>query len=303
MSKLEANLVLLSVTFFWGIQYIFLGNIPDDISTFAFMALTNGIGFVILAVVFFDELRKLTRKIIKNGLLLAVLLFGANLLITAGSRSLDASTASFFAAANIVFVPVFMLFFGKKASAHNLVGIVIVLLGLLFATGARLDGIGYGVLVIAVADVLSAAYIVVLGQVIGSINPILTSLCQMFFGTLFGLAGWLIAQPETLFSLPSDIQFWSSVLVIAVFVRGFTTVMQVYAQRYVSALNASLLFSFEIVFTLLSSLFLPLMIGSEPETITPYKLVGCVLILLGVLTSDGSVLQWRKKEAAHEQAE
>lgn len=303
MSKLEANLVLLSVTFFWGIQYIFLGNIPDDISTFAFMALTNGIGFVILAVVFFDELRKLTRKIIKNGLLLAVLLFGANLLITAGSRSLDASTASFFAAANIVFVPVFMLFFGKKVSAHNLVGIVIVLLGLLFATGARLDGIGYGVLVIAVADVLSAAYIVVLGQVIGSINPILTSLCQMFFGTLFGLAGWLIAQPETLFSLPSDIQFWSSVLVIAVFVRGFTTVMQVYAQRYVSALNASLLFSFEIVFTLLSSLFLPLMIGSEPETITPYKLVGCVLILLGVLTSDGTVLQWRKKEAAHEQAE
>ena len=303
MSKLEANLVLLSVTFFWGIQYIFLGNIPDDISTFAFMALTNGIGFFILAVVFFDELRKLTRKIIKNGLLLAVLLFGANLLITAGSRSLDASTASFFAAANIVFVPVFMLLFGKKASAHNLVGIVIVLLGLLFATGARLDGIGYGVLVIAVADVLSAAYIVVLGQVIGSINPILTSLCQMFFGTLFGLAGWLIAQPETLFSLPSDIQFWSSVLVIAVFVRGFTTVMQVYAQRYVSALNASLLFSFEIVFTLLSSLFLPLMIGSEPETITPYKLVGCVLILLGVLTSDGSVLQWRKKEAAHEQAE
>lgn len=303
MSKLEANLALLSVTFFWGIQYIFFGNIPDDISTFAFMALTNGIGFVILAAVFFDELRKLTRKIIKNGLLLAVLLFGANLLITAGSRSLDASTASFFAAANIVFVPVFMLFFGKKVSAHNLVGIVIVLLGLLFATGARFDGMGYGVLVIAMADVLSAAYIVVLGQVIGSINPILTSLCQMFFGTLFGLAGWLIAQPETLFSLPSDIQFWSSVLVIAVFVRGFTTVMQVYAQRYVSALNASLLFSFEIVFTLLSSLFLPLMIGSEPETITPYKLVGCVLILLGVLTSDGTVLQWRKKEAAHEQAE
>lgn len=303
MSKLEANLVLLSVTFFWGIQYVFLGNIPDDISTFAFMALTNGIGFVILTAVFTGELRKLTRKIVKNGLLLAVLLFGANLLITVGSRSLDASTASFFAAANIVFVPVFMLFFGKRASAHNVAGVVIVLLGLLFATGAHFDGMGYGVLVIAAADVLSAAYIVVLGQIIGSVNPILTSLCQMFFGTLFGLAGWLAAQPETLFSLPRDISFWSSVLVIAVFVRGFTTVMQVYAQRYVSALNASLLFSFEIVFTLLSSLFLPLMLGSEPEVITPYKLVGCALILLGVLTSDGTVLQWRKKEAAHGQTE
>lgn len=300
MSKLEANLTLLSVTFFWGVQYIFLGNIPDDISTFAFLALTNGIGFLILTAVFFDELRKLTRKIVRNGLLLAMLLFGTNMLITAGSRSLDASTASFFAAANIVFVPIFMRFFGKKASVSNLVGVAIVLLGLLLATGARLDGMGNGVLIIAAADVLSAAYIVVLGQIIGSVNPILTSLCQMFFGTLFGLAGWLIFQPETLLSLPHDMRFWSSVLVIAVFVRGFTTVMQVYAQRYVSALNASLLFSFEIVFTLLTSMFLPAMLGSEPETITPFKLAGCVLILLGVLTSDGAILQWRKKEAAHE---
>lgn len=303
MSKFEANLVLLSVTFFWGIQYVFLGSIPDDISTFAFLALTNGIGFVILAAVFFHELQKLTRKIVKHGLLLAVLIFGANALIVIGSRTLDASTTSFFSAANIVFVPVFMRFFGKKATAYNLAGIAIVLLGLLFVTGARLDGIGYGVLAIAAADVMSAAYIVVLGQIIGSVNPILTSLCQMLFGTLFGLAGWLIAQPETLLNLPRDIQFWSSVLVIAVFVRGFTTIMQVYAQRYVSALNASLIFSLEIVFTLITSLFLPIMIGSEPETITPYKLAGCILILLGVLTSDGTVLHRWKKEAAHAQGD
>lgn len=300
MSKLEANLVLLSVAFFWGIQYVFLGNIPDDISTFAFLALTNGIGFVILAAVFASEMRKLTRKIVKNGLLLAALLFGANALLTAGSRLLDASSVSFFAAANIVFVPFFMRFFGKKATLHNWLGVAIVLLGLLFATGARLDGMGPGVLVVAASDVLSAAYIVVLGQIIGNVNPILTSLCQMFFGTLFGLAGWLIAQPETLLTLPRDLQFWSSVLVIAVFVRGFTTIMQVYAQRYVSPLGASLIFSLEIVFTLLTSLFLPVMLGDEPETLTFYKVAGCALILLGVLTSDGVVLRRKKEVQPHE---
>ncbi len=295
MSKLEANLVLLSVTFFWGIQYIFMGNIPDDISTFAFLTLTNGIGFVILAVVFADEVRKLTRKIVKSGVLLAVLLFGANTLLTIGSRVMDASSVSFFAAANIVFVPIFMRFLGKKISLNNWAGILIVLIGLLLATGAQLNGMGEGVLVVVVADVFSAAYIVVLGQVIGNVNPILTSICQMFFGTLLGLAGWVFVQPETLMTLPRDLRFWSSVLVIAVFVRGFTTIMQVYAQRYVSALAASLIFSLEIVFTLMTSLFLPLMLGGEAETLTAYKVIGCMLILLGVLTSDGTLLH-RKKE-------
>lgn len=294
MSKLEANLVLLSITFFWGIQYVFLKNIPEDISTFAFLALTNGIGFLIIAAFFAHELVKLTRKVVKDGLLLAVLLFGMNTMLTIGSRTLEASTTSFFTAAYIVFVPLVMLCFGKRSSANNWAGIVIVLVGLLLATGARFDGLGSGILFVGAADILFAVYIVVLGQIIGTVNPILISICQMFFGTLFGMAGWLVSQPETLLLLPRDMQFWSSVLVIAVFVRGFTTVMQIYAQRYVSALNASLIFSLEVVFTLLTSLFLPAMLGGQTETLTPHKIAGCALILLGVLLSDGALLCGKK---------
>lgn len=300
MNKLEANLVLLSITFFWGTQYVFLKNIPAEISTFAFLTLTNGIGFLLVAALFFRELRKLTRKLVKSSMLLAVLLFGMNTLLTIGSRALEPSVTSFFSACYIVFIPVVLFFFKKKVSRRNLAGIGCALLGLLFATGPALsNGFDLGVLLVIGACILYATYIVVLEQVVGDASPVLLSMGQMFFGTLFALTGWALTQHETMLNLPTDGSFWISVLVIALFVRGFTTIMQIYAQRYVSAINASLIYSIEIVFTLLTSLFLPAMIGGEVETLSVPKVAGCALIICGVLISDGTLrLKRHEKEAA-----
>lgn len=297
MNKLEANLVLVSITFFWGIQYVFLKNIPDDISTFAFLTLTNGIGFILVALMFFRDLRKLTRKIVKGSLLLAVLLFGMNAMLTIGSRQLEASVSSFLAASYIIFIPIVLLFFKSKVTRQNICGIICALIGLLLATGATLSaGITPGVLLVIGADIFFAVYIVVLEKVVGDASPVLLAMGQMFFGTLFSLVGWAITQPQTMQSLPTDTAFWVSVLVIALFVRGFTTIMQVYAQRYVSAISASLIFSTEIIFTLVTSLFLPAMIGGQVERLTLPKIVGCALIVCGVLISDGT-FRLPKKEA------
>ena len=53
MNKLEANISLLAITFFAAIQYVFLANIPADVSSFAFLAITNLIGFLFAAVFLF----------------------------------------------------------------------------------------------------------------------------------------------------------------------------------------------------------------------------------------------------------
>ena len=236
MNKLEACFVLLSVTFFWGIQYMFLGNIPDGISTFAFLAMTNAIGFLLVASVFLKEFMRVTRKLVWKSFLTAVLLFGFNVLLTMGSRSLETSTASFLAAAYIIFIPAVMVVFRKKVYRRNAAGVLMALIGIFLATGigsgngagtGRLTGIPIGILYLIGADIFFAVYIVVLEELAGGLSPVLLSMGQMFFGSLFGLAGWLVVQPETIVHLPMDPQFWASVLVIAVFIRGFTTVMQV----------------------------------------------------------------------------
>lgn len=289
MNKLEANLVLLSVTFFWGVQYIFLKNVPEEVSSFAFLAVTNGIGFVLVLAAFFGELLKITWKLVLKSLILAVLLFCFNIFLTMGSKLEEASTTSFLAAAYIVFIPVIMRALGKPISKSSLLGLSAVLLGIFLAAGVSFRGQGAGWVLLIAADVFFAVYMVAVEQMAGDCNPVLLSIGQMFFGMLFGLAGWLAGSPETFLKLPADKNFWSSVLVIAVFIRGFTTVMQVYAQRYVTALNASLIFSLEIVFTLCTSLFLPAMIGGKTEEMTWMKAAGCLCIIAGVLVSGGAL--------------
>lgn len=114
MNKKEANITLLTITFFWGIQYMFIKNVPDSVSTFAFLTVTNGIGFIILAELFYNEFSKITFKLIKRSALQASLLFGFNVFLVIGSKALESSTTSFCTAVYIIFVPVVMLFFKKK---------------------------------------------------------------------------------------------------------------------------------------------------------------------------------------------
>ena len=56
MSRLEANISLLIITFLGSVQYIFLAGVPESVSHFAFLCITNLVGFLITLAFFFGEL-------------------------------------------------------------------------------------------------------------------------------------------------------------------------------------------------------------------------------------------------------
>ena len=66
-------------------------------------------------------------------------------------------------------------------------------------------------------------------------------------------------------------------------------IVQIYAQRYVGAIQVSLIFSTEIIFTLLLSPLLSILLGSQPEQIDLAKVLGCLVIVSGILVADGTV--------------
>ena len=86
MNKLEANVSLFVITFFAAIQYVFLKNIPSSVSHFAYLFITNLIGFILIFIVFFGELFRLDRKQIGQSFLLSLELFGYNIFMLMGSR-------------------------------------------------------------------------------------------------------------------------------------------------------------------------------------------------------------------------
>ena len=48
MNRLEANISLILITFYAAVQYPFLTGVPESVSQFAFLCLTNLVGFVIM---------------------------------------------------------------------------------------------------------------------------------------------------------------------------------------------------------------------------------------------------------------
>ena len=63
------TLGLLLITVWSALQYIFLQNVPDTVSTFSFMFITNLVGFAVLVTAQFRKLKQLNKKILLKGLI------------------------------------------------------------------------------------------------------------------------------------------------------------------------------------------------------------------------------------------
>ena len=113
----------------------------------------------------------------------------------------------------------------------------------------------------------------------------------------------MVLKKQTM-SFPQSPAFWGSVIFISFFIRSLYSVVQIYAQRYVTALNTSLIFSTEIIMTMaatpvLNKLFeLPAAEGN----VTVHRIIGAVIMVVGILASDSSVTDglFAKRRAVHE---
>jgi drug/metabolite transporter (DMT)-like permease len=301
---LEAKISLVAITFFAGIQYVFLSNVQSSVSCFAFLSVTSLIGFLITFAAFFSELFRISKRQILQSALLAVQMFLFNVFLLLGSSGMDPAVTSFVLAGFLVFIPVIYIFMKKKVSKSNLIGTAVVLLGLVLALEAdpaRFDDAR--ILFLLAAAFCFALNIVTVEQFCDKSNPSILAMGRMFFGFIFAFICWTVENliMKQGFTLPVSASFWSSVMFISIFIGGFYCVVQIYAQRYVNAMETALIFSAETVVTLLMAPLLAALVGSVSEPLTPLKLAGCTVIVTGVLIADGSVFArpWLSKEAFH----
>lgn len=306
MNKLEANVSLFIITFFAAIQYPFLAGVPDSVSHFSFLCITNLIGFLLTLALFFSELFRIDKKQVIQSLYLAGLLFGFNIFLLLGSSGIGATVSACVLSGYFVFIPVLgLILFKQKPDRNSLIAITIVLLGLFFMMNA--DGrslLNIHILYLVIADIFFALYIMAAGKFTTGSNPSILAMGQMLFTFLISLLFWtgeslVTAQPMT---LPAEPAFWGSVVFVSLFIRGLYGIVQIYAQRYSSPLNTSLIFSTEILITMIMSPVLSALFGTAPESITVYKAIGAVLMVIGILVADSTVTDSIKRRFLHEKA-
>ena len=293
MSRLEANISLLIITFFGSLQYIFLAYVPSSVSHFAFLSVTNFVGFGISLAFFFSELFRLDRHQILQSAILASELVIFNFLMLRGASEMSSTVTAAVLSSYFVFVAAFSAVITKKLpDAGTTAGVLAVLAGLFLMTDADAGGLmNAGVFYLLLADVVLAVYVMTIGSYASSSNPAILAMGQMFFGFIFSMFFWTweVFFSDGSFVLPSDKFFWSSVIYISFFMRGLYTIIQIYAQRYVSPLNTSLIFSTEIIMTMSASPLMSRLFRTTPENITAMKVTGSVLILSGLLITEPTV--------------
>ena len=286
---------LIFITFLTAIQYIFLQNVPEDVPTFAFVCITNVIGLVLLSIVRIKKVSKISKKTLLKGIIFALELTGMNFFVLLGSRSLDAVVISSVCSLYFLFVTPMLLASGHKVSFFSLVASVIAVIALLLMFGADTDTLfaSESVIYLIIADIFFAAYVVSVSIFGKDEDTVQLSASQMMFSAVFALIGWGVecAVAGKSFSLPGDTKFWISALFIGIFIRALYSLIQIAAQKKVSALKASLIFAAEILITLITEPFMCWIFGMEYKPVTVFQVIGGFLFILSSLMIDDNFMK------------
>ncbi|MBB5225438.1 DMT family transporter [Treponema ruminis] len=293
MNKLEASVSLFIITFFCSIQYAFIAGVPESVSQFAYLTVTNAIGFIIMLLFFFGELFRIDKKQVFQSFILSLELVAFNVFLVLGSSKVGATVCSCLLSAYFAFVPPLgLILFREKPDWRTFPGIFLVLIGLFLMMDADFKGLlNMGTLYLILADIAFALYILSMGRYSSTSNPSIIAMGQVFFSLLISLGCWIVQVLffGKTFALPTEPSFWVCAIYISFFIRGIYTIVQLYAMRYVSALETSLIFSTEIIMTMFMSPVLALVFSTKAEEITIGHIIAAGFMIAGVLAADSSV--------------
>lgn len=298
MNKLEANLSMFLITFISALQNIFLVWVADSVSYFAFLCITNLLGFIVPFVFFFSELFRLDFKQIKQSIVLSVELMIFNIFLMLGVSEVGATMTNAILSTDFVFISfISFLLYKQIPDKATVVGIIIVLFGVIIMSDADFSELfNLYALYIAIANIAFSFFIVSTGVYAASSNPSIIAMGQMFFCFLFSLILWSFeaAFLGVDFSLPSDPAFWGSVIYVSFFINGLYGVVQVYVQRYISPLSTAMILSTETVMLMAISPVLTAFLGTPPEIITVTKVIGAFVMILGIMLTEPAFVSFLK---------
>ena len=286
MSKTISLLSALLCTFIWGTTFVAQDTGMDDIGPFTFNAVRFFVGFVaILPLVFLFELKKLKEELklnikyffrlsffIGSSLFLASALQQVSLLYT------DVANAAFFTIFYVPMVPIIIFLF-KKDSIHWSVwpSVVLCLIGGYLLTNFHDATVRLGDSLVLLGALFWSTHIIFVGIMIAKFNiPLTIGAIQTFLVAFFSFIVGIIYEEFVFENIYKEID---SILYAGVLSGGLAFVLQIYAQKNITPAPAAIIFSLEGVFATVSAWFL------LNQILDINNLVGCFLILIGVLLS------------------
>jgi drug/metabolite transporter (DMT)-like permease len=275
--------MLLVVAVVWGSTFVTQRVAAGHIGPFLYNGLRFMLGAVTVLPLLGGRWRTTTRFEWTGGALAGALLVGAAALQQAGLKFTTASQAAFITGLYVVLVPLFLAL-GWRQRPHRSVWIASLLatagLFLLSVQGALALAPGDGLELAGAA--LWALHVILIGQLAGRSDALRLAWVQYL---VCGVVSLLLGLALETNSLPGLRQAWWAVVYGGVLSVGLGFTLQVFGQRVAPPSDAALILSMETVF---AALFGWLLLG---EMLTARQLLGCVLMLTGMLVAQMPALR------------
>lgn len=250
---------------------------------FTFVFIRFLVTLLVFTAFFYKKIIKFRYDEIKYGIYLGLFLFIGFLTQTTGMKYTTASSSAFITGTNIVLLPFAQILLIKtKPKFENILGIIIVVIGLYFLTNLESDKINTGDLLTVFCAASFAFYIVLLDKFSSKVDTYALIYGQFITTAALSLLASLFLE-EPLFG---KIEFvLNNVLIISlIFNALFNTFLGLFLstryQKYTTPVRAGLIYNMEQIFAVIFAYI----ILSEKMTI--FQIGGALIMIVGILTSE-----------------
>ena len=274
-----ALLALIAVTAIWGVTFVQVKDAVEIYPLFAFLAVRYAIATGALALVGGGRVRTLGRSGLAAGGVLGLLLGLGIGLQTAGLERTTVSSTGFITGLYVVLTPLFgLVLFRSRVGLEVWLGVTLAVVGLAMLSGVHIGSPGGNLLVLASTSA-QALQILMVERYAPRYDAMALTLVQMA-ACLVGFLVIALALGEL--EVPRGWTVWGALFVTGVFASALGYLIQVWAQRRLSAARIALVFSLETVFAGLFGYWL------SGDRLGWLGWGGCAVILAGIVVAEPS---------------
>jgi drug/metabolite transporter (DMT)-like permease len=287
-----AELMLASVTLFWGATFPIVKDAISEMPVMAFLWVRFAMASILLAAMAGRKgFATLDRRGWRLGILLGTLLFASYAFQTFGLERTSSANAGFLTGLGVVWVPLMAGPLLKKPAAFgSKIGVALALVGLFLLTWHTPWTINFGDLLVVICSVFVALHILGLDAFTKGYDGRALTFVQIATMAVLGCVGSLIFEPT---SWP---QVWTDSLIFAFIITSvFATAYAFWAmttfQNRTTPTRAALIYTLEPVFAAIFSIWL------AGDRLTAIGWSGGALIVAGMIFAEIWPLVTEKKRA------
>jgi len=283
--SIKAHLLLVLVTFAWGVTFVAIKNALVSVSPLVFNALRMASASVALLLIFRNELKELNKDTALGGMLLGVFLWTGYSFQTVGLKFTTPSKSAFITGMFVVVVPLIIAMSGRRLpNRWTLVGVVCAFVGLYLMTivptsakGGQLWGtVSRGDLLTLGCPISFALHIFTQSKLLKRYPFKPLAVMQILTATVLMVITISLETPRLV--LTGQAVF--AILFTGLICTAAAFSIQAWAQQFTPPTHTALIFVLEPVFAGLTSYVL---LG---EHLGARGTIGAMLILSGILVSE-----------------